>query len=108
MDNSSDELPSGAGNVARGYPAVWHAYSALGKACTTAGPIDPRTARLLKLALAIGASSEGAVHSHTRRAVAEGISTAELKQVAILAIPTIGFPQAVKGLTWIEDITDSA
>jgi len=108
MDNSSDELPSSAGNVARSYPAVWQAYSALGKACSSAGPIDAHTARLLKLALAIGASSEGAVHSHTRRAVGEGIPAAELKQVAMLDIPTIGFPQAVKGLTWIEDITDSA
>jgi hypothetical protein len=26
--------------------------------------------------------------------------------VALLAIPTFGFPQAVKALTWIEDITD--
>jgi alkylhydroperoxidase/carboxymuconolactone decarboxylase family protein YurZ len=61
----------------------------------------------LKLAFAIGASSEGAVHSHARRAVEEGISPAELKHVAILAIPTIGFPQAVKGLTWIEDVIRS-
>jgi alkylhydroperoxidase/carboxymuconolactone decarboxylase family protein YurZ len=56
MPNSLEELPSGAGNVARTYPAVWEAYSAVGKACTSAGPIDGRTARLLKLAFAIGAS----------------------------------------------------
>jgi alkylhydroperoxidase/carboxymuconolactone decarboxylase family protein YurZ len=39
--------------------------------------------------------------------VEEGISPTELKHVAILAIPTIGFPQAVKGLTWIEDVIRS-
>ena len=27
----------------------------------------------------------------------EGISEAELKHIAVLAIPTIGFPQAIKG-----------
>ena len=27
-----EELPSGAGEVARAYPAVWEAYAALGKA----------------------------------------------------------------------------
>ena len=102
----ADELPSGAGEVARAYPAVWQAYAALGKAAAEAGPLDERTRRLVKLALSIGASSEGAVHSHARRAVEEGISKKELKQVAILAIATLGFPQAVKGLTWIEDITD--
>jgi alkylhydroperoxidase/carboxymuconolactone decarboxylase family protein YurZ len=61
--------------------------------------------RLVKLALAVGALSEGAVHSHARRALDDGISGDELKQVALLAIPTLGFPQAVKALTWIEDIT---
>jgi alkylhydroperoxidase/carboxymuconolactone decarboxylase family protein YurZ len=60
----------------------------------------------VKLALALGALSEGAVHSHTRRGLADGLSPEELKHVALLAIPTLGLPQAVKGLTWIEDITD--
>jgi len=106
MTKNADVLPSAAGTVARGYPAIWQAYSALGKACAEVGSIDHRTLRLVKLALAIGASSEGAVHSHTRRAIDEGISREELKQVALLAIATLGFPQAVKGLTWIEDITD--
>jgi len=102
----TDELPSGAGEVARAYPAVWQAYAALGKATAEAGPLDERMRRLVKLALSIGAASEGAVHSHTRRAIGEGIPHNELKQVALLAIATLGFPQAVKGLTWIQDITD--
>ena len=106
MIENADDMPSGAGKVARAYPAVWQAYAALGKAATEAGPLDERTRRLVKLALSIGASSEGAVHSHTRRAVEEGLSKKELKQVALLAIGTLGLPQAVKGLTWIEDITD--
>lgn len=59
----------------------------------------------MKLALAIGAGSEGAVHSHVRRALAEGASREELEHVALLAIPTLGFPQAVAALTWIKDIT---
>ena len=106
MVEKADELPSGAGEIARTYPAVWEAYAALGKATAEAGPLDQKTRRLVKLALSIGASSEGAVHSHTRRAIAEGVSKDELKQVALLAIATLGLPQAVKGLTWIEDITD--
>jgi alkylhydroperoxidase/carboxymuconolactone decarboxylase family protein YurZ len=62
----------------------------------------------VKLALALGALSEGAVHSHARRGLADGLSPEELKHVALLAIPTLGLPQAVKGLTWIEDITKKA
>lgn len=104
--SKTDELPSGAGDLARAYPAVWNAVAALGQAAAEAGPLDQRTRRLVKLALSIGAGSEGAVHSHARRATEEGISAKELKQVALLAVATLGFPQAVKGLTWIEDITD--
>ena len=36
----------------------------------------------------------------------EGLSKDELKHVALLAIPTLGFPQGVKVLTWIEDVTE--
>jgi len=104
MAINPEQLPSGASEVARAYPDVWSAYAALGKACAEAGPLDRRTARLVKLALAVGALSEGAVHSHTRRALADGLSPEELRHVALLAIPTLGLPQAVKGLTWIEDI----
>lgn len=106
MGKKTGELPSAAGKVAQTYPAVWQAYAALGKAAAEAGPLDQRTRRLVKLALSIGASSEGAVHSHARRAIEEGLSKEELKQVALLAIATLGLPQAVKGLTWIEDISD--
>jgi alkylhydroperoxidase/carboxymuconolactone decarboxylase family protein YurZ len=102
----AEDLPSGAGELARAYPKVWEAYEALGKSTAEVGPLDRKTRRLVKLALAIGASSEGAVHSHVRRALDEGVPKAELKQVALLAITTLGLPQAVKGLTWVEDITE--
>lgn len=102
------ELPAKAGDVARAWPDVWNAYTALGQACSNAGPLDSKTIRIAKLALAIGAASEGAVHSHVRRAISEGVSADELKQVAILAIPTLGFPRAVAVLTWIEDITSGS
>ncbi len=104
MANAPEQLPSGASEVARAYPEVWAAFAALGKACAEAGPLDRRTVRLVKLALAVGALSEGAVHSHARRALADGLSPDELRHVALLAIPTLGLPQAAKGLTWIEDI----
>lgn len=101
-----EDLPSGAGHVAEHYPELWKAYSALGKACSEAGPLDGKTLRLVKLALAIGAGSEGAVHSHARRALQEGASKEEIKQVALHAVPTLGFPRAVAALTWVEDVTD--
>lgn len=102
----SPDLPAAAGEVAKAYPEVWKAYAALGKACAEAGPVEGQALRLVKLALAMGAGSEGGVHSHCRRALEEGIPKEALKQVALLAIPTLGFPRAVAALTWVEDVTD--
>ncbi len=88
------------------HPAVIEAYEALGKASAEAGPLDARTRRLVKLALSVGGGSEGAVHSHTRRGLEEGLTADELRQVAVLAITTLGFPRAIAGLSWIADLTD--
>lgn len=98
------QLPSAAGDVAKSYPEVWEAYSALGKACSDAGPLTDRERRLVKLALAIGGRSEGAVHSHTRRASEENIEPEALRQVALLGIGPLGFPAAVAAVTWIDDV----
>jgi alkylhydroperoxidase/carboxymuconolactone decarboxylase family protein YurZ len=70
MPQDEAQLPSKAGEIAHDYPEVWKFYSGLGKACSEAGPITGNLLRLIKLALAVGASSEGAVHSQTRRALA--------------------------------------
>ena len=96
--------PSGAGTFAEDFPEVWEAFQALGKSAAKAGPLDARTRRLIKLALSIGANSEGAVHSHTRQAIEDGLTAAELGQVAALAITTLGFPAAMAGMSWINDI----
>lgn len=102
----SGKLPAAAGKIVAKKPEVWKAYATLGKTVSEAGPLDARTRRLVNLALAIGARSEGAVHSHTRQALAEGITPDELKHAALLAITTLGFPQAMAAMSWIEDITD--
>lgn len=104
--DDTDELPSTAGTFADQYPDVWEQYSELGKACSEGGPIDGETKRLVKLALAAGSQSEGAVHSHVRRALEEGVDPETLRHVAVLSIPTLGFPKAMATLTWIEDLTD--
>jgi len=100
----TEELPPGAAKLAKQFPPVWDAYRGLGEACAEAGPLDAKTRRLIKLALAIGRGSEGAVHSHTRRAREEGITADELLHVVVLAIPTLGFPRSIAALTWVDDI----
>lgn len=103
-----ENLPSGAGRLAERDPKVWAAYEQLGAAVAEAGPLDAKTRRLVKLALSIGKESEGAVHSHVRRALAEGIAAQELRHVMLLSIPTLGLPAAVKAMTWIDDIVGNS
>lgn len=97
-------LPSFAASIAKRYPVVWEAYSNLGEAIATAGPLTERERRLVKLALAVGSGSEGATHSHTRQAVADGLTPAEVRHVALLAITTIGWPNSAAALSWLEDV----
>ena len=102
----NDKLPDFLQGVIGEYPDVWKAYQDLGEACATAGTLDAKTVRLVKLALAIGAKSEGAVHSHTRRALRDGISREEIQQVALLAITSIGWSSSMAALSWIQDVLD--
>ncbi len=102
---AKEELPATAGDIAERFPEVWESYRRLGAATAEAGPIAARERRLLKIALAVGAGSEGAVHSHCRRALDEGIAGEELEHVALLAITTLGFPAAAAAMTWIWDYT---
>jgi alkylhydroperoxidase/carboxymuconolactone decarboxylase family protein YurZ len=85
------------------YPQVWEAYNRLGKASAGAGPLDEKTQRLLKLGIAIGSQRQGAVNSHTRRALAAGCTPEELIHAGILAIATIGWPAAFAAICWIKE-----
>ncbi len=98
-------LPGAAGDAAHEQPELWSALQALGAEATKAGPLGERERRLVHLALALAAGSEGATHSHARRAMAEGMRSEELEHVAWLAVTTLGWPQAIRGLTWIRDVT---
>jgi AhpD family alkylhydroperoxidase len=101
-----EKLPDFLEGVIKQYPEVWKAYQDFGEACSDAGPLDEKTVRLVKLALAVGAKSEGAVHSHTRRALKQGISPEELRQVALLAVTSIGWSPSMAALSWIQDVVD--
>jgi len=69
-----------------------------------AGPLNEKTARLVKLGIAIGSLREGAVHSAVRKAVAAGATTSEIEQVVALSASTVGFPSAVAVYTWVRDV----
>jgi hypothetical protein len=69
-------LPDIYQHFERAFPNVHAAHQELAKACYQGGPLDARSARLVKLGVAIGAQAEGAVRSHARRALAENMTCA--------------------------------
>ena len=99
------ELPQPVGKFEDLYPDVWAAFMQLGDRCHNAGPLDEKTRRLVKLALAIAAGLEGGTHSAARNARTAGVTADEMNQVAVLSITTLGLPAAMRGLTWINDVT---
>ena len=101
---ADDHLPGVYLRFREDYPAVADALDGLGEAADGAGPLDERTARLVKLGLAVGALAEGSVRSNARKALAAGASPAEVRQVAMLAITTCGFPAAIAGVGWIDEV----
>jgi alkylhydroperoxidase/carboxymuconolactone decarboxylase family protein YurZ len=44
------------------------------------------------------------VRSNARKALALGVEPDQLRQAALLAITTVGFPNAMATLQWIEEI----
>jgi len=103
----SDQLPKPFVQMRDDYPQIAAAYDSLGEAAGAAGPLDETSQHLVKLGMSIAAGLEGAAHSHTRRALEAGASPETIRQVALLAITTLGLPRAMMGLTWINDILDA-
>ncbi len=100
------DIPNTFLSLRETYPEIADTYEALAQATHAAGPLSDRERQLVKLALAIGAGLEGATHSHARRSLEQGLTAEELRQVALLGITTLGFPSAVRGYTWINDVLE--
>jgi AhpD family alkylhydroperoxidase len=98
------KLPKAYTQFQRDFRRVWEAYDRLGAAVHQEGPLKPRCRELIKLGIAIGGRLEGAVKAHTRLALEQGASPDEIRQVALLAITTSGFPTGMAALTWIDDV----
>lgn len=89
------------------YPDMMTALEALGAATSAAGPLDERTSQLVQLGAAAAVRSEGAVHSHARRALQAGATPDEVHHALLLLTNTIGFPNVVAAMSWTDDILDA-
>jgi alkylhydroperoxidase/carboxymuconolactone decarboxylase family protein YurZ len=96
-------LPFSYERFKKEFPEIEKEYDKLAKKCHASGPLDEKTRRLIKLGIAIGSQSDGAVKSHTRRAMAIGISPEEIRHAVLLGLTTIGFPKMIAALNWVHE-----
>lgn len=101
---SADKLPEHYVYERNKHRAFIEAVENLGKVIRNEGPIDEKHAHLIQLAAAISIDSEGAAHSHVRRALACGATPDEIYHGIILLTSTIGYPTVSKALSWAEDV----
>lgn len=104
MADSNSTPPSHYLKYKDSYPELFAAWDAIGKSARAAGPIPARNGHLIQLAAAAAVRSEGAVHSHVRRALELGVTPDEIRQALMLTAATIGFPAVMAALSWAEDI----
>jgi alkylhydroperoxidase/carboxymuconolactone decarboxylase family protein YurZ len=104
LDMSIDNLPEHYKNERTQHREFIEAVENLGKVIRKIGPIDEKHAHLIQLAAAVSIDSEGATHSHVRRALECGASPDEIYHSIILLTSTIGYPTVSKALSWAEDV----
>jgi alkylhydroperoxidase/carboxymuconolactone decarboxylase family protein YurZ len=98
------KLPNQYTSIKKRFKKFYDASDKLGRAARASGPISKKNSHLVQLAAAAAIRSEGAVHSHTRRALQAGAKPAEIYHTIILLSSTIGFPTASAALSWADDV----
>lgn len=100
----TEDYPSWFRHLKDRHANVMSAAEALGRAIRQEGPLDEKTVQLIQLAAAAAIRSEGAVHSHARRALRAGARPEEISHAILLLTSTIGFPTASAALNWVKDV----
>ena len=96
-------LPFSYQRLKKEFPEIEKEYDRLAKKCHASGPLNEKMRRLSKLGIAIGSESEGAIKSHTRRALAMGVNPNEIRHAVLLGLTTIGFPKMIAALNWVHE-----
>lgn len=101
-------IPEHHTSIRERFPILADTLDGLGAAVRDAGPLDSKTAHLVQLAASASIRSEGAVHSHTRRAMQEGATPDEIRHTLVLLTSTIGFPTVAAALSWSDDVLEES
>ncbi|MGA9175725.1 MAG: carboxymuconolactone decarboxylase family protein [Desulfobacterales bacterium] len=99
-------LPKTYEDFIKKFPKVFEDYQQLGKSCREEGPLDEKYQNLVKLGIAMGANSRGAVMSSARKALASGASSDEILHAVLLSLTTTGFPNMIAAMGWANEVLE--
>lgn len=86
-----DFLPFSYKRLRKEFPEIEKEYDRLAKKCHASGPLNEKMRRLIKLGIAIGSESEGAITSHARRALASASLRKRFDMPSFLGSPPLDF-----------------
>ena len=90
------------------FPDVFKDFKNLGQTCRAAGPLSQKYQDLIKLGIAVGANSRGAVMSSTRKALKSGATKEEITHAVLLSLTTTGFPNMIAAMGWVDEVIKEA
>jgi len=99
-------LPTKYKEFASEFPEIFNLYKELGIKVRESGPLDENTQNLIKLGIAVGSNSRGAVMSHTRKALETGATKEAICHAILLALSTTGFPNMIAALNWANEVLE--
>jgi len=99
-------LPKTYEDFADNFSDIMKDYQQLGKTCRESGPLAQKYQDLVKLGIAIGANSRGAVMSSVRKARVSGSTPEEITHAVLLSLTTTGFPNMIAALGWVNEVLD--
>lgn len=85
------------------YPEIGRKYEELGEAIHNLGPLSERERSLVKLAISGSHLYHSAFKAHIKKGLAAGLNREEIEQVALLMLPTVGFPTMMGAMGIIQD-----
>lgn len=89
------------------HPEVWQAYQAYGKTVQEEGPLDPKSAALIKVVISAVSEHDYALMTHLRKGLAAGLTLEEMEHAIVLTAPSVGFPSMMESLLVLREFKES-
>ncbi len=85
------ELPPALKELQERHPEIWETHERLSEACSGAGPLDRKTALLVKIGIAAASRKRTPLATHIRSALEAGATADEIEHAILLTASTQGF-----------------